>query len=269
MHAAAHLLDDEERAEVVEVGLAAAGGAGGADGVVAVLARADDRRVPDPPGDLPREPAGGGHRGDLPLRVHRVQVDRPGGARHHRLVAGHVEPVVRLPAIGAPGEPLLPRGRGEEVLLLEAVGEREAPGPLAHEQDVVGVLEHQLRHLARGLDPLQARHRAGPLRRSVHARGVELDHPLLVGEAPVPDRIVGGVEFLDLHPLDRRVERVRPLEHQLHRLRHRGEAVVRADGDGARGRGQDDRGGGDGGLGAHQRGAGHGGTRGAEEGATG
>src|SRR5262245_15831417 len=47
--AAPHQLDDQERAQADDVGLAAPGAARGSDGVVAVVARADDRGVAHAP----------------------------------------------------------------------------------------------------------------------------------------------------------------------------------------------------------------------------
>jgi hypothetical protein len=63
----------------------------------------------------------------------------------------------------------------------------------------------------------------------VHAGGVELDHAVLVGEPAVADRIVLGVELLDLHPLDGRVERVGAAEHQLQGAGDCAKAVGRTD----------------------------------------
>src|SRR5215207_526109 len=74
--AAAHLLDDEEGAEVVEVRLAPTRRAGRADRAVHVQPRAEDGRVADAPRYLPRQPRGRRHAADLALRVDRVAVDR-------------------------------------------------------------------------------------------------------------------------------------------------------------------------------------------------
>src|SRR3712207_1360239 len=75
--AAAHLLDDEERAEVEEVRLATPCRARRADRAVDVEPRAEDGRVADAPRYLPREPARRRHAADLALRVYRVAVDSP------------------------------------------------------------------------------------------------------------------------------------------------------------------------------------------------
>ena len=48
----------------------------------------------------------------------------------------------------------------------------------------------------------------------MHARGVELDHALFVGEPAVADRHVLGIELLDLDAFDPRVERVGAPGHQ-------------------------------------------------------
>src|SRR5262249_14217450 len=76
MHAPAHSLPGANRAEVVEVGLAAAGGARRADVAVDVEPGAEDGRVADAARDLPRQAAGGGHAADLPLRVDPIAIDR-------------------------------------------------------------------------------------------------------------------------------------------------------------------------------------------------
>src|SRR5207302_1876120 len=75
------------------------------------------------------------------------------------------------------------------------------------------------------LDPLQRAHGAGALAGSVHARGIELDHAVSVGQAPVANGIVVGVELLDLHALDHRVERIGALHEHVERLLHRAEPV--------------------------------------------
>src|SRR3989442_9344504 len=43
----------------------------------------------------------------------------------------------------------------------EAVLQRKALGALAHQEDVIRVLEHELRHFGRSLDPFQRAHGAG------------------------------------------------------------------------------------------------------------
>src|SRR5688500_4191672 len=75
MAAPPHLLDDEERREVIEVGFAASGRSGGADLPVHVEAGPEDWRVSHASGDLPGEAAGGRHATDLAARVDGVAVD--------------------------------------------------------------------------------------------------------------------------------------------------------------------------------------------------
>ena len=155
---------------------------------------------------------------DLALLVDRVHVDRAGRPDRERLLGvGHIDPVVVLAAVGPPPEPELARFRGQQVFFLEAVGEREALRPRPDQQNVIGVLEHQPRHLARRLDPLERGDGAGAPGRPVHARRVELDHALLIGQPAVADRIVGRIQLLDLHAFDPGVQRIGPLGHQLDR----------------------------------------------------
>src|SRR5258705_520101 len=52
------------------------------------------------------------------------------------------DPLVDRRALLAPLDPLLARRVGEQVLLLEAIGAREAQGAVADEQHVVGVAHH-------------------------------------------------------------------------------------------------------------------------------
>jgi hypothetical protein len=175
--------------------------------------------------------------GDVAVRIHRIAVDRAVPFGHdHLFVPGHVDPVVIGAPVGAPVEPALPRPVGEEVLLLEPVGEREPPGALAHQHDVVGVEQHVLGHDAGCLDSLQradgSRSAGGP----VHARCVELDDPVLVRQAAIAHRAVLGVQLLDLHTLDGCVERVDSLLEQCSGLLHSPESVGRRDGDGTCGR---------------------------------
>src|SRR3989449_9588604 len=58
--------------------------------------------------------------------------------------------------------------------LFEAVLEREPLRAFPHEEDVVRVLEHELRDLGRRLDAFERAHRTGPFGGPVHAGCVEL-----------------------------------------------------------------------------------------------
>ena len=76
MHAPPHRLDDDERRQVVEIRLAAAGRSGGADAVPHVQPGAEDRRIADAARHLPRQPARRRHAADLAARTDGVAVDR-------------------------------------------------------------------------------------------------------------------------------------------------------------------------------------------------
>src|SRR5439155_1299667 len=175
--------------------------------------------------DLEGEPAGRRHGRDIALRCDGVAIDRAGGPHRHVLGFGDVEVVVGRVQVGAPVEPHLACVLGQQVLFLEAVLQRELLRALADEQDVVGVFEHELRHLRRRLDPFQGAHGAGAPGRPVHTRRVELYDAGGVRQAAVAYRIIVGVELLDLHPLDHGVERVRSLHQQVERLLHRAQAI--------------------------------------------
>src|SRR5262245_9964334 len=77
MRAAAHFLDDEERAEIEEIGLAASGRSRRADFPVDIKSRAENRRVARATGNLPRQAARRRDAADVALRVDAVAVDRP------------------------------------------------------------------------------------------------------------------------------------------------------------------------------------------------
>ena len=142
---------------------------------------------------------------------------------------GHVEVVVVRVQIRTPMQPHLARVLGQQVLLFEAVLEREPFRAFPHEEDVVRVLEHELRDLGRRLDAFQRAHRTGPLGGPVHAGCVELHDPFGVRQTAVPDGVVLRIELLDLHTLDRRIQRVRTLHQHVECLLHRAEPVRAGD----------------------------------------
>ena len=231
LHAAPHLLDGEEPAAHFDIGLAEPGRPRGADVVVGVLAGPDDGGIAHAAGDLERDPGRRRHRRDVAVRRDGVAVDRAGRPRDHRLPRGDVEVGVVGIEVGAPMQPCLARRVGEQVLFLEAVLEREVLRPFADQEDVIGVLEDALGDLGRCLDPLEATHRAGAARGAVHARRVELHHALGVGQPAVAHRGIVRVELLDLHGLDRGIERVCPLQHQVERFLHAAQSVGAGDDD--------------------------------------
>src|SRR5881397_3970202 len=73
--------------------------------------------------------------------------------------------------------------------------------------------------------------RAGAARGAVHARRVELHHAIGVGQPAVAHRGIVRVELLDLHGLDRGIERVCPLQHQVERFLHAAQSVGAGDDD--------------------------------------
>ena len=129
VHPLAHMFYREEAAADHDVHLAEPGRSGGTHGVVGVLTRADDRRIPHPTRNLPGEAAGGRDGGDVAVGCHDIHVDGPGGA-HHLDAVVLIGPVVAGTAIGTPVQPRLARGRGEQVFDREAVRLREPLGIL-------------------------------------------------------------------------------------------------------------------------------------------
>ena len=223
--APAHLLHDEERRQVVEVGLAAAGRAGGAHGVVDPEPGAEDRRVADPARDLEGEAARGGDAADLALRADAVAVDRAVA-----VAAGRGAPPATICRDAA--SPACAALRGIEPvagvdapLPLAATSAREAsvlrsasivkpisranawaPAPTSRWWSVYS--HHRPRDPRRRAHALERGHAARPLARPVHAAGVELHHPVRVGQAAVADVHLGGVELDDVDPGDEGVEHV-------------------------------------------------------------
>src|SRR5579859_8116220 len=80
------------RAADFDVLLAAAGGPGRAYLLVAIAARADDRRVAAASGQLPRQAAGGGHARHLALFIERRAVD--GARRRIEDFVDRIEPAI-------------------------------------------------------------------------------------------------------------------------------------------------------------------------------
>ena len=73
---------------------------------------------------------------------------------------------------------------------------------------VIGVVHHRLGHQRRRPHALEAGHRAGALLRAVHARGVELDDTVGVGEGAVADAGLERIELGNVDAGDERVENV-------------------------------------------------------------
>ena len=234
LHAASHVLDRQEPAADLDVRLAQSGRPRSADVVVAVLAGADDRRIADAPGNFPGEAGRRRDGGEIALRSHGIAVDRS-RLRHDQVIrVGHVEVVVRRAQIGPPPQPRLAGMLGQQVFFLEAEGERKALGTLTDEEDVRRILEDQLRDFRRRLDVFERANRARPLGGPVHAGGVELYHALRVRQAAIADGVVVGIELLDLHAFDHRVERVGALHQHVERFLHGAQTVRARDRDGLR-----------------------------------
>ena len=78
----------------------------------------------------------------------------------------------------------------------------------AHQEHVVGIQHHPLRHLRWRLDILHRAHRAHAARGTVDATGVEFHHAIFIGKAAVADAIVANVEFDDVDAWNNGVERI-------------------------------------------------------------
>ena len=228
MGAAPHLFDNEERAEAVDVCLAAAGRSRRSHRVVHVKTRPQDWGIADAPGNFPGQAARGGYAGQVAVRVQTVTVDGPVVVLLvHQPVADHGEPggvrgvrallgVEVVPGIDAalPLEPHFPRARRVQIVLdLEAHVAGEGLGALPNQQVMVGDLEDLVGDVGGSPHSLDPRNPAGTPVRSVHAARVQLNHPVRVRAAAVADARVLGVEFDDVHSGNQALENVLALGH--------------------------------------------------------
>ena len=229
----AHLLDDQERRQAVEVGLAAPRRPRRPHRAVDVEPRPENRRVADPPRYLPRESARRGHAADAAAGIDAVavdgavqlvlgedplgdQVEAGAGVPRARVRRAPAVGIEIVPRVGAalPLEPQAARTVRVQVVL---DGEAELPGePLsarADEQVVVGEVGDQPGHARRRAHPFEGGDASRPPLRAVHAAGVELHHPVGVGAPAVADAGVFGVELDDVDPGDQGVEHIVARRH--------------------------------------------------------
>src|SRR5258705_3725612 len=232
LHAAPHMLDRQEPPAHLDVCLAEPGRSRSPDVVIAILPRADDGRTADAAGNLPRQAARRGDGRKVALRRHGIAIDRSGLGDDEVMPIGDIQVIVGRAEIGAPAEPRLARMLGQQVFFLEAERQGEPLGSLADQEDVRRVLEDQLRHFRGRLDILERADRTRALRRTVHARGFELYDTRRVRQAAITDGVIVGIELLDLHALDDRVERVGALHEQVEGFLHRPQPVGARDRDG-------------------------------------
>jgi hypothetical protein len=144
---------------------------------------------------------------DIAGCVHGIHVDRAGRELDADVVAV-VQPRIVGVEPGLPAHPVLARLFGEQVLLLEPHCPGKPPRALAHQHHVVGVVHHGLGHERRRGNAFDARHRASAPGWPVHAGGVELHDPFLIGQPAQPDRLILRIELLDVDPGNGGVERV-------------------------------------------------------------
>jgi len=86
---------------------------------------------------------------------------------------------------------------GEEIHLLEAFVDGEAPGTVAYDHYVIGALHYGFGEAGDVFYAADAGYGAGAVGGAVHAAGVELDFALFVGEAAVTYGVIVGVVFDD------------------------------------------------------------------------
>src|SRR5262249_46644983 len=90
---------------------------------------------------------------------------------------------------------------------LEAVCVREAERPFADQHDVIGAFEHEARHCARRLDPLESADGAALLELARHDRRVELHDAFLVRQPAIADALIFGIQLDDVRTGHDRIER--------------------------------------------------------------
>ena len=113
-----------------------------------------------------------------------------------------------------PQQPDLAGAVGQQILSEKALGHGKPFGAFAHQHDVAAVLHHRLRQQRHVPDVAHRAHRAGAPRGAVHARGVQLDHAVFIGESPKTNTVVVGIVFLRFAHGDGGVERIAAgLEH--------------------------------------------------------
>src|SRR5208282_352661 len=189
----------------------------------------------------------GGGAADFTFGVHREAVDRTGWrvrddahgiCDFFRIVieqcrnmffplrAVRTRPPVET-RFGFPGQPDFARVLGQEVHLLEALGDAKAPRPITHDHDVVGALHHRFGQPRHILDAPHGGHTARAARWAVHHAGVEFNFTLLVGQAAVAYAVIVGIVFHDSYSGDGRVERIAAGFQDLHALLEGVQAVGR------------------------------------------
>jgi hypothetical protein len=78
---------------------------------------------------------------------------------------------------------------------------------------MIGALHDGLRDERRRLDAFEGRDGAGALRRPVHARRIELDDSLAIGQPAISDARILGIELDDVDAGDERLENVGARHH--------------------------------------------------------
>lgn len=237
-HSCGHVLDGEEGAAVCDDGFAASGCAGCADVVVHVHTRAHDGRVAETAWDLVGQAAGGGACAEIAFGVDGRAVDGAVGEGNVDVHAASswtvfgpvslvvVEPVVAWTEVLLPAEPGFAGAIGEEVFLLESVGEGESAGAIADDEDVVGALKDEESNLGCVADALERPHCSGLVRGAVHDGGVELDDAILVWESSETDAHVVWIIFDDGDPFDHGIDRIGALGEEFHGFADSGQAVA-------------------------------------------
>ena len=84
---------------------------------------------------------------------------------------------------------------------------------MADDQVVIGRIHDLLRDEGWCADAFEARDAAGAFPRAMHAAGVELDHPVGIGQTAVADARVLRIELDDVDAGNECVEDVAPLRH--------------------------------------------------------
>src|SRR4051812_28872614 len=105
-------------------------------------------------------------------------------------------------------QPQLAGVLGKKILARESLGNGKTLGALADQHDVTSVLHSSLRDLGDVLNIANATNRPRAASGTVHAAGVEFNHPFFVGQTAEADTIVVRIIFRTSHHPHRGIESI-------------------------------------------------------------
>ncbi len=124
-----------------------------------------------------------------------------------------------------PCQPDLPRMLRKQIHLLESLGHRKSPRPVAHNHHVIRLLHHRLGQPRNVFDPPHARHRPRPVRRPVHHAGIQFNLALFVRQPAVAHGVIVRIIFDHSDSSNHCVQRVPALLQNIHPFIQRMQSV--------------------------------------------